>query len=644
MEILEHPYQPNESFLRVATACPEVFVADVGSNVRNIHALYKEAIANDVSLVTFPELSITGYTIGDLVHQNQLLNHAQKGLSVLAQSTAGQPTAMIVGLPMQVGNLLYNCAAVLANGKIQGIVPKTHRPNDNEFQEHRWFDAWGHDNIELEVGGQSVPFGTNMLFEIGGTPCGVEICEDLWVMDSPNIELAKKGALIIANPSASPEKIGQADYRRNLVTMTSAKLFSAYIYASCDTSESTAEVVMGGHQIIASDGKIQAERQPFGLEKLVKSDIDVEHLQYDRRKHKVSHAIGALLVKTGIMREQTDLLCDVEKNPFLPEESEEARANRLETALQIQAHGLAMRMKKTHQERLVLGLSGGLDSTLALLVARKAATILGRDPSQMIHTLTMPGPASSENTQSNAQLLAKHLGVQNKVIPIGVLTQLELDLLEHDGQTQDVTYENVQARARTNLLFNYGNKNNAMVLGTGDLSEILLGWCTYNADQQSHYNVNGSVPKTLVRRLVAHVAQQPNNEEARPILQDILDTPISPELTKHEGDDISQSTEDIIGPYALHDFFIWQVLRWGDTPPKIQYLAEQAFASEYNPEEINKWLRVFLRRFLLSQFKRDNMPNSPKVGSISASPRGDLRLPSDLYNAALWEDEFKIAV
>ena len=627
-------YKPSDSFLRVATACPPVSVADAPTNVGHIKELYDEAAGKDVSLLVFPELCITGYTLGDLVHQQGLLDQAQRGCLELAKATVGKPTAMVVGLPLQVGNRLYNCAAVLAAGKVQGIVPKTHRPTYNEFYEQRWFDAWQAPNTTIQLGDQEVPFGTDLLFEIGGALCGVEICEDLWVLQPPSINLAHRGALVVANPSASPEQIGKSGYRRQLVTVQSAKMFGAYLYAGSDASESTAEIVMSGHQLIAVNGQLAAEREPFGGTGLTVTDIDIDHLVFDRRKQHAGTLPTDAVIQTGIERQQTDLLAQLDRNPFLPQESKARRDERLEAALQIQAYGLAMRMRASNQQRLVLGLSGGLDSTLALVVAHRAAQILHLKTSEAIHTLTMPGPASSEDTQSNARLLAKAFGVKNTVLPIIDVVQSELTALEHDGKIQDVTYENVQARARASLLFNYANKHHAMVLGTGDLSEAALGWSTYNADQQSHYHVNASIPKTLVRHLVAYAARQPEYKAGAKTLQAILDTVVSPELTK-TGKTI-QSTEELIGPYELHDFFLYYLVRWGDTPAKINYQANQTFADVYSPTEIAKWLEMFVDRFAHNQFKRETMPNGPKVGSVALSPRGDWRMPPDLQNPALW--------
>lgn len=637
METIQETYQPKDSYFRLATACPEVSVADVPTNVAAITALYDEAAAQDVSLVTFPELSITGYTLGDLVNQSRLLEQARTGLVALAETTKDRHTAMVVGLPLQIGNRLYNCAAVLADGQVKGITPKQNLPTYNEFYEDRWYDTWDGPDTTISLSEEEIPFGNDMLFDIGGVTCGVEICEDLWVADSPSTRLVREGAMVISNPSASPEQISKADYRRQLVSMQSAKLMGAYAYAGCHTSESTAEIVMGGHQLIAANGQMLAERKPFGREDLIIADVDIDRLSYDRRKQHAAYAAGTAVIRTMIERQQSDLRLHVARNPFLPAETAADRSERLEAALNIQAYGLVTRMKKSGIDKIVLGLSGGLDSTLALLVAHRAAGILGYDPYDMIQTLTMPGPASSDTTQSNAQILAKELGVQNVVIPIERLVNAELEALGHDGTTQDVTYENIQARARTNLLFNYANKHGGIVLGTGDLSEIALGWCTYNADQQSHYNVNASIPKTLVRHLVQHVADLPEYIAAKPTLESILGTVISPELTKAEGNAISQSTEDILGPYELHDFFLYHLIRWGDSVAKIRYLAEKAFDGAYTPDQIGRCLDIFVKRFVGSQFKRENIPNGPKVGSVSLSPRGDWRMPPDLHNKAIWD-------
>ena len=630
-------YTPKESYIRVATACPEVALADVNTNYQRIKELFITASNDDISLVTFPELSLTGYTLGDLVHQTSLLDQAEKGIDMLAKSTQHHSTAMVVGFPFRLNNGLYNCAAVLADGEVKGIVPKINLPTYNEFYEERWFNTWDQDNTSVGIEGKSIPFGTNILFDIAGTKVGVEICEDLWVPVQSSQSLALKGANIIVNPSASPEQVGKAKYRRNLVTLQSGSLISGYLYAGTDVSESTAEIVMGGHQLIASNGKMLGEKLPFSNDRLIAAELDVEHLKYDRRRMHMANIIGAQIVKTKVVREQNEILKAPERNPFLPLENELDRNERLLTAIKIQAHGLAMRVKTSGTEKVVLGLSGGLDSTLALLVAYEAANILDIDPSDLIHTITMPGLASSDRTQDNAQKLAANLGLKNALIPISDLSKQEMYAIHHDGKEQNIIYENVQARVRTSILFNYANKNKGIVLGTGDLSEIALGWCTYNGDQQSHYNVNATIPKTMVKHLVKFLAENPKYSEIKSELNNILETPISPELTNVAYGEISQNTEDIIGPYELHDFFLYYLIRWGDSPDKIVYLAEKAFNNTYDQETINKWFGLFIKRFAQNQFKRENMPNGPKVGGVSLSPRGDWRMPPDLYNAAIWK-------
>ncbi|NBU63881.1 MAG: NAD(+) synthase [Chloroflexia bacterium] len=633
-------YQPTTAYLRVATACPIVHVADVASNCHEIMQLYDVAVVAGVALVVFPELAITGYSLGDLVQHDALLTHAMHGLVRLAQHTTAH-TAMIVGLPLTVGNALYNCAAILADGHICGIVPKQFLPNYGEFYEKRWYQPWHHANTTVQIGDDSVPFGTQLLFRVAETLVGIEICEDLWVNQSPSRMLVDHGAMIIANPSASPELVAKASYRRNLVSMQSATLVCGYVYAGCDWTESSMDVVMSGHQLICSNGRIQAERLPFARDqRLTISDIDSEHLQFDRRRdsNRANH-IGYSVVATTVTAPNFTPQPVVNAYPFLPsDEDPTARAARLQHILAIQAHGLAQRMRATRAPYLHLGLSGGLDSTLAFLVACQAATILGRAPADVLRTYTMPAAASSDRTQSNAVTLASLYGIPNQVIAIGDLVVGQLHALGHDGISQDITYENVQARLRTSILFNKANQLGGFVLGTGDLSEIALGWCTFNGDHMSHYHVNAGVPKTLVRHLVQQVADTQPNPDVTAVLVDILATPVSPELTTTSVGEVSQKTEDIIGPYELHDFFLYHLVRWGDRPAKIALLAQQAFGDAYTSAVIDKWLTIFIKRFAGSQFKRSVMPDGPKVGSVALSPRGDWRMPSDLLNAAVWND------
>ena len=621
-------YQPHEDYVRVATATPEVAVGDVATNLARITELYKDAVRAQASLVVFPELSLTGYTIQDLVAHPSLLREAKAALLALAKETDYQNTAAVVGLPMAVGNGIYNTAAVIAEGKVRGIVPKENLPTYNEFYEKRWYQAWGDQpNTTVRIDTHDVPFGRDQLFAIGDQILGIEICEDLWVPEQPSTRLVANGANLIANPSASPETVAKTQYRRGLIGYTAARNVTGYIYSGADVSESTAEVVMSGHALISELGTTLAERAPFTApQPLMLADIDAQHIANDRFKNtNFPNRHDIRPTETGVTRRQTDLLRVVDPEPFLPKGRAEDIAERLDTILNIQATGLAMRLRSAGIEKVVLGLSGGLDSTLALLVAIRSSQLLGIDPSSLVHTLTMPGTASSDRTQNNAVQLAETLGVANEEIPIDLLADAQLQALQHDG-TEDVTYENTQARLRQALVFNKANQLNGLALGTGDLSEIALGWCTYNGDHMSHYNVNASIPKTLVRTLVSHAgASLPTR--AKEILNDILDTPVSPELTGN-GDGISQETEDIVGPYELHDFFLYHFIRWMEPKEKIGFLAIKAFENRYEPETVAKWLDVFMRRFAQNQWKRQAMPDGAKVG-ISLSPKGDWRMAAE---------------
>lgn len=628
-----------DSYIRLAAACPEVDVTNVRKNFCTISNLLTEADEQGTALVVFPELSLTGYSLGDLVMNEALLAAAQTGLCELAEQTDDIQTAAVVGLPMQIGNALYNCAAVIADGEIKGIVPKKHLPAYGEFYEKRWYQTWGdRASTTIKIGERDVPFGNNLIFDIGGAPVGVEICEDLWSEDPPSRSLSENGALIIANPSASPELVGKAAYRRQLVGQQSARLILGYVYAGCDSSESTMDTVMGGHQLIAENGQVLAERKPFAAnQRLTFADVDLEHLRYDRRRNSNTvNQLGAVVVKTIPVRPEFTPRPRVSKHPFLPEREDIAQRNeRLQTVIDIQAQGLARRIKTLRTKRIHLGLSGGLDSTHALLVACHAARLLDMSQADLIRTYTMPGDASSIRTQSNATELAASLRIPNEVIPINELTRAGLQAIDHDSTVQDIAYENAQARIRTSLLFNKANQVGGLVLGTGDLSEIALGWATYNGDHMSHYHVNAGVPKTLLRSLVEYFADHhTDNPRTRVLLKDILDTPVSPELVSGDGD-IAQKTEDLIGPYELHDFFLYHLVRWGESPKKIEFLANQAFGTDHSPAEIDNWLNVFMSRFARNQFKRSAMPDGPKVGSVALSPRGDWRMPSDLLTLAL---------
>ncbi|PKL30910.1 NAD(+) synthase [Candidatus Saccharibacteria bacterium HGW-Saccharibacteria-1] len=621
-------YSPSQDFLRVATATPEVAIADVDTNLARISELYSQASQQNVCLIVFPELCLTGYSIQDLVRQSSLLEAAKNSLLEFAKSTKNINTAAIIGLPICVGNAIYNCAAFVADGQIKGIIPKQNLPTYNEFYEKRWYQSWDKEqNIQIKLNQFETTFGTNQLFKIGDQLIGVEICEDLWVPEPPNINLVKNGATIIANPSASPEAVAKSNYRRELVSNTAARLSVGYVYAGADMSESTAEIVMSGHAIISELGTTLAEREPFQLcSRLQIADIDTQHIIHERQKTtNFPNNFDINPTQTLITCNQCNLSRHIDYSPFIPKNDQDEITNRLDTILNIQASGLVMRLKKSGTNKIVIGLSGGLDSTLALLVAIKAANILKVKPGEIIHTLTMPSHASSDRTQNNAKNLAFNLNIINEKIIISKLSQSQLHALNHNNQ-QDITYENTQARIRQALIFNKANQLNGLALGTGDLSEIALGWCTYNGDHMSHYNVNSSIPKTLVRSLVRHAANYVNTD-AKQILLDIIDTPVSPELTG-DGNDISQTTEDIVGPYELHDFFLYHFIRWMESPQKIAYLAKIAFINKYSNKEVDKWLGVFLKRFYKNQWKRQAMPDGAKVG-INLSPKGDWRMPPE---------------
>jgi NAD+ synthase (glutamine-hydrolysing) len=626
----ETSYEPREDFLRVAAAVPEVAVGDVITNVTRIADLYDEAAKNDASLVVFPELSVTGYTLQDLVQRHDLLATATDGLNLLASYTEGKNAAMVVGLPIAVGNAIYNAAALLADGEVKGIVPKQNLPTYNEFYEKRWFQSWDdRPNTTVRIGDTQVPFGRQQLFEVAGAPVGIEICEDLWVTHAPHEVLADNGALLIANPSASPEAVAKAEYRRNLVGISAAKAVVVYVYASTDSSESTAEVVMSGHAMINENGYLLAERPPLrqASPRIILADVDASHLRHDRHKNtNYPNARDIIPTPTNVTAEQTDLRRSIDSGSFIPKGSPEQIAQRLDTVLDIQALGLARRLKHMDHKRVALGLSGGLDSTLALLVAMRAAAMLDMSPSDLIYTLTLPGQASSERTQNNATQLSSALNIPNEEIAISELATMQLEALGHTGE-EDITFENTHARLRQAFIFNKANQIGALALGTGDLSEAALGWCTYGGDQTSGYHVNASIPKTLVRSLVRHAATE-LEPGARALVHDILDTPVSPELTG-DGQGITQTTEDIIGPYELHDFFLYHFVRWAEPARKIGFLALQAFEGTYSPQTIDKWLNVFIDRFYANQWKRQASPDSPKVG-LSLGPRGDWRMPPDI--------------
>lgn len=621
---------------RLSVLTPEVTVGSVTKNVAGISKLYSKAAECNALIALTPELSLTSYSLADGFGFTTLQQEVADGLAALAKLTQSSQTVLVVGAPILFANKLYNCAVVIAGGVLVGIVPKQYLANYSEFYERRWFTSGKSImNQVIVMNGTEVPFGINQLFAAGDTTFGVEICEDVWVADPPSRKLAQAGAEVICNLSSSTEIVGKGDVRRALVAQTADRLLASYMYASSDPSESTSDVIMSGHAMISEFDWIIAEREPLTEgDRVLIADIDITHIRRERQKNQswtpryldVYNRLDCG-VKPAQLKTTYRL---VDPQPFTPSDQIE-RQSVTKHILNLQAHGLKKRMQQVASDakaypKIVLGLSGGLDSTLALLVAARACDLLGA-PRNTIHTITMPANASSARTQDNATVLAKAIGTTHEMIPIQALVDAQLQALGHDGKTQDITFENTQARTRTELLFNRANQVGGLVLGTGDLSELALGWCTYNGDHMSNYAVNVGVPKTLVRFIVETASLSSEFAAAKKTLQDILDTPVSPELT---GDGtLSQETENIVGPYELHDFFIYHLLRWGAGRADILALAKLAFAGRYPIPEITKWLDVFCRRFVTQQFKRNCLPDGVKIGRVALSPRGDLRFPSD---------------
>lgn len=637
----------NYGFVKVAAAVPQVAVADCARNAERIVALAQQAARRGVELVAFPELAVTGYTCADLFLQPALLDAADEALGEIVRQTRKLPLALIVGLPLRHEDRLYNCAAVVAQGRLLGVVPKSYIPNYAEFYEARWFASGaGIEEERITAAGQEADFGTELTFAVNGAEFGIEICEDLWVASPPSSRLALNGAKLIFNLSASPEGVGKHAYLRELVAQQSARSHTAYVYCSAGFGESSTDLVFAGNGLIAENGTMLAQAARFSLdEQLTVADVDIERLEFERRRNTSFRMREEAGESTVIEMELPDALKAsaldrrVDPMPFVP--ADEAHRNeRCEEIFQIQSHGLARRLAHTGCRCAVVGISGGLDSTLALLVTVRTFDKLGLDRRGILG-ITMPGFGTTDRTYRNALKLMEGLGVTVREIPIrdACLQHFrDIGLPESD---RSAAYENAQARERTQILMDVANMEGGLVIGTGDLSELALGWATYNGDQMSMYGVNASVPKTLVRHLVRWAADTERDEATRATLLDIIDTPVSPELlpADREGN-IAQKTEDLVGPYELHDFFLYNFVRAGFRPAKIAFLAEQAFAGSYDRETIVKWLRVFFRRFFAQQFKRSAMPDGPKVGSVSLSPRGDWRMPSDA-SAALWLRELE---
>lgn len=636
-----------DGFVKVAAASPELKVADCDYNGERILECIKEAEQEGVKILVFPELCISGYTCGDLFLQDTLLNGCISTLKALLQATADMDILYVVGMPLVYRNKLYNTAVFCKGREILMIVPKTNIPNYQEFYEARHFEA-GFRNTEtiLELAGcENISFGTDNLLvceNIPGLVIAGEVCEDLWVPDSPSIRHALAGAVIICNPSASDEIATKPEYRCNLVAMQSAKLIAGYIYADAGNDESTQDLVYSGHDIIAENGSILAQSELFE-HKLTITELDVKRLAAERRKTTTYRNewrdTDQWYDETYFSFElgDTRLTRKISRTPFVPSD-ELVKKQRCEEILTLQAMGLRKRLAHTGCQSAVIGLSGGLDSTLALLATVKAYDLLGRDHKNII-TVTMPGFGTTDRTYQNALDLARSLGTTLKEISIVDAVRQHFKDIGQDENIHDITYENGQARERTQILMDIANQYNGMVIGTGDMSEMALGWATYNGDHMSMYAVNVSIPKTLVRYLVNWYADE-TDKKTSSVLRDILATPVSPELLPPENGEIAQKTEDIVGPYELHDFFLYYILRFGYAPSKIYRLAKLAFEGAYDNETILKWMRVFYSRFFSQQFKRSCVPDGPKVGTVSLSPRGDLRMPSDAC-VALWMKEIE---
>ncbi len=626
-------------FIKVATAMPNVTVADCEANLSEILRVWKNATDDGAKLVVFPELAITGYTCGDLFLTGTLQAAAERALLSFVASTANSDTISIIGFPLVVNDKLYNCAAICQKGHILGILPKTHVPNYSEHKEIRYFSSYHGQVSEVMLGNKAVPFGTKMLFACRSMPLfrfGVEICEDLWVACPPSVGLCQAGALLIANLSASASAVAKEEYRRMLVTSQSAKSVCGYVYADCGRGESTTDLVFSAHSMLAENGKMLAESLPFTTPAsgYLATEFDLAHISGERMRLNTYESAPSDTYKTirfDMSVTETALSRRFPKNPFVPDDAAE-RAHRCETVLQIQARGLCQRVEKAYAKACVIGISGGLDSCLALLVAVRAMDLLDRPRTDIIG-VTMPCFGTTKRTRSNAELLCEELGVQLRCIDIADAVKLHFRDIGHDEENRNVVYENAQARERTQILMDVANIENGLVVGTGDLSELALGWATYNGDHMSMYGVNASVPKTLIRHVVAYeadIAEKNGQTNLAAVLRDILDTPISPELLpSDENGMIAQRTEELVGPYELHDFYLYYMIRLGFAPDKLYRIAKQVFAGQYSDEVLAKWLKNFVRRFFAQQFKRSCLPDGPKVGSLSLSPRGDWSMPSD---------------
>lgn len=639
----------NNGFIRVASASPNIKVGNCNDNTDEIIQLTTQAINDNVSIIVFPELSLTGYTCGDLFYQKKLLDDAMTSLIKIKHFSIDKNIIINVGLPCKISNALYNCAAIICNGTILGIVPKTFLPNYNEFYEQRWFrSSLNLMENEMLIDGDIVPVGTDLVFchdTYSEFKIGIEICEDLWTPIPPSTGLALNGATIIANLSASNDLVGKSSYRKQLISNQSARTISAYLYASCGFGESTTDIVYGGHSLIYENGMNISEGQRFMIEShYITADIDLYKIIADRMK---TNTYTESNFQVNVYREvyfnialpPIEIKRYVDPWPFVPNDKSK-RNLRCEEIFSIQTMGLAKRLNHIGCKKVIIGISGGLDSTLALLVAVKTLDLLKIDRKNIIG-VTMPGFGTTDRTYNNAVSLINNLGATLKEISIADACIQHFKDINHNIDEHNITYENTQARERTQILMDLSNKENGIVIGTGDLSELALGWATYNGDHMSMYAVNTSIPKTLVRYLVEWVANTKLDENTQKVLYDILDTPVSPELLPPDSKgNIKQKTEEVVGPYELHDFFLYYLVRFGFTPSRIYLLASIAFKNKYEKETIIYWLKQFYKRFFTHQFKRSCMPDGPKVGSINLSPRGDWRMPSDAVVTS-WLDELE---
>ena len=638
-----------DGLIKVAAGTPKIRVADCRYNAEQIFTLMRQAADQGVRVLALPELCVTGYTCGDLFLQDTLLRGAEEALACVLTETAGLDLVAALGLPVRNpwDNKLYNCAAVIQKGEILALIPKTHIPNYGEFYEARWFATGKDVDVTVELCGQQVWMSPNCVLAcetMPGLVLGVEICEDLWAAQPPSGTLARSGATLILNLSASDEVAGKAAYRRDLVRGQSGRLVCGYVYADAGAGESSTDLVFAGHNMVAENGTLLAEtRFNTGL---TISEIDVDRLVYERRRMNTftppdttpmerAHALGVSRISFSLEASDTELTRSVSPSPFVPQ-GERDRAERCDEILRVAALGLKQRLEHTRAACAVIGLSGGLDSTLAILITAMAFDLLGRDHREIL-AVTMPCFGTTARTRSNAEILAEELGTSFQEVNIGEAVRRHFADIGQSMDDHSVTFENAQARERTQVLMDLANQRGGLVIGTGDLSELALGWATYNGDHMSMYGVNASIPKTLVRHLVAFVADDKGGRLAR-VLQDILDTPVSPELLPPKDGQIAQKTEDLVGPYELHDFFLYYAVRWGFSPRKVFRLALYALGDQYDRDILLRWLENFYRRFFAQQFKRSCLPDGPKVGTLTLSPRGDWRMPSDAA-AGLWLSE-----